>query len=429
MSRDSDQTPDDLAARAAALEVATAALTSRGGLDQALATPPFATLAPRERGFARMLAMTLLRRLGAIDAVLDARLQRPPPEPVRMLLRLGLAQALYLDTPAFAAVDTTVRLAGHAKATRGFKGLVNGVLRGALREPVAEDPQRLAPSWLYARWRAAYGAAAAIAIAAMIPEEPATDLTLRADEDAAALASELEAGVLPGGQLRTRRGGDVASWPGYAEGRWWVQDAAAAIPARLLDIRGGETALDLCAAPGGKALQLATAGAQVTALDRSADRLRRLSQSLERTGLAAEVVVADAAEWDDPRRFDAVLLDAPCSASGTFRRHPETLWLARAADIASLAAVQARLLDAACERTAPGGRLVYGVCSLEPEEGEAQIEALLKRQPAFTLAPVLAGQGGAPEASLTEKGWLRILPHHAPGGLDGFFAARLVRAP
>jgi 16S rRNA (cytosine967-C5)-methyltransferase len=428
VSRDSAQTPDDLAARAAALEVAAAALKSRGGLDQALARPPFSTLAPRERGFARMLAMTLLRRLGAINAVLDARLERPPPEPVLMLLRLGLAQALYLDTPAFAAVDTSVRLAGQAKATRGFKGLVNAVLRGALREPTPDDPQSLAPPWLYARWRAAYGEAAASAIAAMIADEPATDLTLRAAEDAEALAAELEAEILPGGQLRTRRGGDVAGWPGYAEGRWWVQDAAAAIPARLADVRPGETALDLCAAPGGKALQLAAAGATVTAVDRSADRLRRLSQSLERTGLAAEVVVADAADWADPRRFDAVLLDAPCSASGTFRRHPETLWLARPADIASLAAVQARLLDAAGERTASGGRLIYCVCSLEPEEGEAQVDAFLKRQPAFAVAAIAPGEGGAPEASVTQKGWLRILPTHAPGGLDGFFVARLVRS-
>jgi 16S rRNA (cytosine967-C5)-methyltransferase len=420
-------TNDDLSARAAALEVVRAALATRGGLDQALSRPPFAKLPPRDRGFARMLAMTLLRRLGAIDAALDARLGKPPPEGVKMLLRLGLAQALYLDTPAFAAVDTTVRLAAQDKATRPFKGLVNGVLRAVLREPAADDPQRLAPPWLFSRWRAAYGEAAAAAIAARIAEEPATDLTLRTPEDGGALAEVLEAEVLPGESLRTRRGGDVASWPAYAEGRWWVQDAAAAIPARLLNVSAGETALDLCAAPGGKALQLAAAGAQVTALDRSADRLRRLSESLARTGLSAEVVVADAAAWGEDRRFDAVLLDAPCSATGTFRRHPETLWLARPGDIASLAAVQTRLLDAAAERTAPGGRLVYCVCSLEPEEGEAQVDAFLKRQPAFSLSPISAGEGGAPEASAGPRGWLRILPHHAPGGLDGFFVARLTR--
>jgi 16S rRNA (cytosine967-C5)-methyltransferase len=334
-----------------------------------------------------------------------------------------------LDTPSFAAVDTTVRLAERDKGTQAFKGLINAVLRGLLRGPplAEDDPEGLAPGWLFARWRAAYGEDAARAIAARIVEEPATDLSLRDPADLAALADELEGEALPGGSLRLRQRGDVASWGGYAEGRWWVQDAAAAIPARLLGVSAGESVLDVCAAPGGKTLQLVAAGGAVTALDRSGPRLRRLAQALDRTGLSAEIVTADIAQWKDVRQFQAVLIDAPCSATGTFRRHPDVLWGSRPGDIAKLAGVQARLLDAAAERVRPGGRLVYCVCSLEPEEGEAQIEAFLKRRGDFALSPIAPGEGGAPEDAVTPAGLLRILPHQREGGLDGFFAARLIR--
>jgi 16S rRNA (cytosine967-C5)-methyltransferase len=425
-----NQPLDGLPAREAALALATAALDHRGGLEEAMERAPFDRLEPRDRALARMIAMTLLRRLGSIDRLLNPRLRKPPPAPVLMLLRLGVAQAFYLDTPSFAAVDTTVRLAERDKTTQAFKGLINAVLRGLLRgpAPAKDDPEALAPGWIFSRWSAAYGQADARAIAARIIEEPATDLTLRDGADAAELCLALEAQSLPGGSLRTRRRGDVATWSGYGEGRWWVQDAAAAVPARLLAAKPGERVLDVCAAPGGKTLQLAASGAQVTALDRSAPRLRRLTQTLERTGLNAEVVTGDLAGWRDARQFDAVLLDAPCSATGTFRRHPDVLWGSRPADIAKLAGVQARLLDAAAARLAPGGRMVYCVCSLEPEEGEAQIEAFLKRRSEFKLSPITPGEGGAPEASVTPGGLLRILPHHLEGGLDGFFAARLTRA-
>jgi 16S rRNA (cytosine967-C5)-methyltransferase len=417
-----------LPARAAALDLVEAALSRRNGLEEGLARSSLAALAGRDRAFALALTLAALRWLGPIDRALAARLAKPPPERVRTILRLGLAQALALGTPAHAAVATSVDLAGGQGSTRGFKGLVNAVLRAVLREPPAlDDPEAFAPPWLYARWRAAYGEAAA-GIAAMIREEPATDLTPKDPAETAALAEALEAEALPGGSLRTRRRGDVAGWPGFAEGRWWVQDAAAAIPARLLGVRPGEAALDLCAAPGGKTLQLAAAGAAVVAVDRSAARLRRVSENLARLGLSAELAAADATAWDDARRFDAVLLDAPCSATGTFRRHPDVLWAARPGDVASLAGVQARLLDAAAARVRPGGRLVYCVCSLEPEEGEAQTQAFLARQTAFALAPVAAGEGGAPEASRRPDGTLRILPQHRPGGLDGFYAARFVRA-
>ena len=418
------QAPSDgLAAREAALHLLDATLARRGGLEEALGSGVFSRLEPRDRAFARALAMAALRHLGPIDRALDGKLQRDPPARVRHILRLGAAQAFWLDVPDFAAVSTSVEMAQSDRASRPFKGLVNAVLRRLLADgaPPA-DPEALAPAWLYARWRAAYGKDAD-AIAAKIAEEPATDLTLRDPAKPPALEGEL----LPGGSFRVGQKGDITLWPGYAEGDWWVQDAAAAVPARLLDVKPGETALDLCAAPGGKTLQLAAAGASVTALDRSAPRLRRLKENLARIGLTAEVVVADAAEWKDERTFDAVLLDAPCASTGTFRRNPDVLWSITPPDIAKLAGVQARLLDSAAARVKPGGRLVYCVCSLEPEEGEAQAATFLKRHPEFKAVAIEPGEGGAPETSATSQGWLRILPHHLPGGLDGFFAARFVR--
>jgi len=417
-----------LPARAAALELLTAALSRRAGLDEGLSHPALAALAPRDRAFARALTMATLRRLGPIDGVLQARVRKAPPERIVNVLRLGAAQLLVLKTPPHAAVGATVDLVAAEKGGQAFKGLVNAVLRGLTREPPdLDDPTLLAPTWLLARWRAAFGEAEARAVAALIPEEPATDLTPQGAAEATELAPQLEAEVLPGGTLRAGLKGEVSTWPGFADGRWWVQDASAAVPARLLATRAGETALDLCAAPGGKTLQLAAAGAKVTALDRSAGRIRRVSENLARTGLGAEVVVADAAEWRDTRTFDAVLLDAPCSATGTFRRHPDVLWVASPADIPKLAAVQSRLLDSAARRVKLGGRLVYCVCSLEPEEGEGQVAAFLARTPGFALDRITAGEGGAPEASLRADGTLRILPHHLAGGTDGFYVARMKR--
>lgn len=423
--------PPGLPARQAALALIRAALERRNGLDEAMATSVFRDLSVQDRAFARALAMVVLRRMGSLDRALDTRLTRSPPMAVRELLRIGLAQMLFLDVPDFAAVATTVRLAERDGKLRPYKGLINAVLRGLLREPAPEPPDEAdIPDWLFRRWAVQFGEAAARATAVAGRTELATDLSLRDPADAAALAEALPAEILPGGGLRAARQGDVAQWPGFAEGRWWVQDAAAAVPARLLAVRPGETALDLCAAPGGKTLQLAAAGAEVTAVDRSEPRLRRLRENLARTGLKAEVVVADAQTWADPRQFDAVLLDAPCTATGTFRRNPEVLRAARPAEIAKLADVQHRLLDAAAPRVKPGGRLVYCVCSLEREEGETQVLAFLRRHPEFRLEPADPAAAGAPAEALATEGWLRILPGHWPerGGLDGFFAARMVRA-
>jgi 16S rRNA (cytosine967-C5)-methyltransferase len=419
---------DGLPAREGALALIEAALSRRGGLDEAASANAFRFLEPRERAFARALAMAALRHLGPIDRALAGKLAKEPPPRVRNLLRLGATQAFFLEVPAFAAVATSVELAGANKTSRPFKGLVNAVLRGLLRDGGLSDAsEHLAPPWLYARWVSAFGRDTADAVAAQIGFEPATDLSLRPDFDAAALAAELEGEILPGGTLRTERRGDVSAWPAFEDGVWWIQDAAAAIPARLLNLRPGETALDLCAAPGGKTLQMVAAGAQVVAVDRSPARLGRVTENLARMNLTAEVIAADAGVWEDTRTFDAVLLDAPCSATGTFRRHPDVLWAARPGDVASLAGVQGKLLDSAAGRLKPGGRLVYCVCSLEPEEGEAQVEAFLARRPDMRLDPVASEEGGSPAASLTPRGTLRILPHHREGGLDGFFAARFVK--
>jgi 16S rRNA (cytosine967-C5)-methyltransferase len=415
-------------AREAALDLVQAALGRRAGLEAALEGPALAGLSAQDRAFARALAMTTLRRLGQIDRLLEARLTRAPPDRVRTILRLGATQIFFLQVPDYAAVDASVAQARADRASAPFKGLVNAVLRGLVRDaPKFDDPAELAPPWLFARWRTAHGEAAALATAAMIAEEPATDLTPRDPAEAAALAEALEGEVLPGGSVRRGGRGRIEEWAGFEEGRWWVQDAAAAIPARLLGVAAGETALDMCAAPGGKTLQLAAAGAKVTALDRSAPRLRRLAESLARTGLAAEIVATPAETWDDPRGFDAVLLDAPCTSTGTFRRNPDVLWTLRPADIAKLAEVQSRLLDAAAARVRPGGRLVYCVCSLESEEGEGQARAFLKRHRDFELAPIAAGEGGTPAESVAADGWLRILPPHLQGGLDGFFVVRFRR--
>lgn len=407
-----------------------AALEKRTGLDDELAKSPARELSPADRGFARACAMGALRRLGEIDQILGRRLKTMPGLPTMTILRIAVAQMLVLDTPAFAAVSTAVKLAERDNKTRPYKNLINAVLRGIDRDGFGETkPEANLPDWLGARWQATYGDEAFAGLALATRFEPATDLTLAPSADSEVLAEALDAVVLPGGTLRTELRGDVANWPHFEDGNWWIQDAAAAIPARLLDVKAGETALDLCAAPGGKTMQLAAAGATVVALDRSASRLKRLKENFARTGLTAEVVAIPAEDWEDTRQFDAVLLDAPCSATGTYRRNPEALRAVRPADIAKLADVQHRLLDVAADKVKPGGRLVYCVCSLEREEGETQMLAFLRRNSAFKTVAADPAKVGAPQEALTKEGWLRVLPGQWAdrGSLDGFFIALLER--
>jgi 16S rRNA (cytosine967-C5)-methyltransferase len=420
-------------ARAVAFDLVEAVLDRKRPLDVALEDHPgIAALSDRDRAFARNLVATTLRRLGQIDALVDHCLERPLPRkarPVRTLLRLGVCQLLFLETPAHAAIDTTVSLAqkrGHGP----HKALVNAVLRRLSREGRRllddQDAARLnTPEWLWESWREAYGEEVCRAIAEAHLGEPPLDLTPR--EDAAGWAERLQGTELSTGTVRRKSGGSVARLPGFSEGAWWVQDAAAALPAKLLGDLGGLRVIDLCAAPGGKTAQLVLAGARVTAVDRSPKRLERLSANLARLGLEAETVVADATLWRPAEPADAVLVDAPCTATGTIRRHPDIARLKTPDEVAKLAALQARLLAAATEMARPGGTIVYSTCSLQPEEGPAIVEALLASGGPLTRVPVASGEVGGLAQVLTPEGDLRSLPCHLAdeGGLDGFYAARL----
>jgi len=393
-------------------------------------------LDPRDRGLVRSIVLATLRHLGALRLALAATLEKGMPKKgqgIEWTLLIGATQILYMDVPDHAAVDLAVRAVRHQARTAPFAGLVNAVLRNIARQraefETPADPFADTPHWLAMRWRKTYGDPVAAGIALAHRAEPTLDLTVKSGADPALVPEGL---LLPTGSLRLTSQVPVEDLPGYAEGQWWVQDAAAALPARLINARPGERIADLCAAPGGKTAQLALTGAQVTALDRSAERLKRLTLNLERLGLTAEIRVGDALAFD-AAPFDAILLDAPCSATGTIRRHPDVAWTKKAGDITSLAGVQAKMLDRAAALLTSGGRLVYCTCSLEPEEGELQIAALLRRNPDLVRAPIRPEEIGGLAQCLNADGELRTLPSHLPNevsrlsGLDGFFAARLVR--
>lgn len=434
--------PAGLGARESAVRLVGAVTRNHRSLDEALAKE-FASseLAARDRALARLIAATTLRRWGELDTMMASFLEKPLPEGktgnLWPILLCAAAQLLFLNTPAHAAVGLAVEQARRDRHAKRYDRLVNALLRRVTREiaGVREGEHLLRlnfPAWLFNRWSATYGEDTARAIAQASLEEAALDLSVKAEPDV--WAERLGGVVLPTGTVRLKSGGRVEELAGYEDGAWWVQDAAAALPARLLgDVAGLEIA-DLCAAPGGKTAELAAAGARVTAVEQSGTRLKRLEGNLQRLSLSAEIVEADAATWQPGKTFDAVLVDAPCTATGTIRRHPDILHLKREDDIAALAELQTRLLDSAATLVKPGGMLVYCTCSLEPEEGEAQIAAFIARVPHFKRVPIRAGENGIDSAWITAEGDLRTLPCHLPqevsglSGLDGFYAARLVHS-
>lgn len=430
-----------LPARRAAAGLLQAVLRDNQPLDEALLHSPAARLmdsmAVRDRALARAIASTSLRRKGQIEDVLQHFLDKQPPRKagaLREILLAGACQILFLDTPGHAAIDLAVTLAKQSRKSAPFAKLVNAVLRRVAEkgpEIVAEQnaAQLNTPEWLWSKWCTAYGEVTARKIAEAHLHEATLDLSVK--EAPSDWASRLGGIVLPTGSVRLAAGGRVDALEGFEDGTWWVQDAAAAIPARLLgDVRGRDVA-DLCAAPGGKTAQLAAAGANVTAVDSSEKRLERLRENLGRLKLTAAIVNEDVTTWRPSEKFDAVLLDAPCSGTGTLRRHPDIAHLKTAKDITELCTLQEKLLSHAAALVKPGGSLLYCTCSLEPEEGENQIARFLEDTPHFTYDPIRAGEAGVQAEWLNGAGQLRTLPYMMDtgdtnlNGMDGFFAARL----
>lgn len=438
--------PAGLVARELAVHLVAGVLMHKRPFEHVLAGasagPRFAGLEPRDRALARAVAATVLRRQGELEHVLKAFLERPLPSDQGRLwpiLLTGAAQLVCLDMAAHAVVDLAVATTRRDRGAHRFAKLVNAVLRRvAERGPellAGKDRVRLdIPDWLWQRWSATYGPDTARRIAEASLKEAALDISVKGDEaEARAWAERLGGRLLSTGSIRLAPHGRIEDLPGYAEGAWWVQDAAAALVARVAGDVADRTVADLCAAPGGKTAALAAAGALVTAVDKAASRLDRLRENLRRLRLPAGVVEADAAAWSPGRTFDVVLLDAPCTATGTIRRHPDILRLKQPEDVARLADLQRAMLAHAATLVRPGGLLVYSTCSLEPEEGEAQIEALLAARPEFARVPIAAAEIGAEPAWISRDGDLRTLPFHLDqepaelSGIDGFYVARLRR--
>jgi 16S rRNA (cytosine967-C5)-methyltransferase len=427
---------DDIAARAAACDVLADVLRKHRRANDSFGAA-VKSLEPRDRAFVRMLVSTTLRRLGQVDAVLDVFLAKWPADQIVDVLRLGTAQLLFLDTSPYAAVATAVTLAKRHHQRLG--GLVNAVLRRVSEKGKAiiadQEAVRLTtPVWLWESWLAAYGEPVTRGTAEIHLAEPPLDLSIKDLSRAGDWASCLGGHMLPTGTVRCKNAGRIQDLEGFADGAWWVQDAAAALPARVLlhalaDC-AGKTVIDLCAAPGGKTIQLAIAGCDVPAVYIEGKRLERVRQNLSRLQLNANVVEGDAITWRPPALVDAVLLDAPCSATGTIRRHPDLPFLKRASDIAVLADMQKKLLAAAVEMVKPSGLIFYSVCSLQPEERRQAIESFLAADARVTLEKIPPAAVGGEIQFISPRGELRTLPCQWPehGGLDGFYGALLRKA-
>jgi 16S rRNA (cytosine967-C5)-methyltransferase len=411
--------PIGTASRRAALRLLDAVLRKGLPLEAALDTAARDLDRADDRGFAHAIASEALRRLTDLDDLIDSATRQPLPDDAkaRFALRIALVQALALGTPPHAAIATVLPL-----VEGGPRRLVHGVFGTLMRSNARlPEPPHL-PRAVEERWIEAWGPSAAEAASRLLAAQPPLDLI-------GAPPTDLEGTSLMPGHLRLAQGTAVAGLTGFGEGKWWVQDISASIPARLLGPGDGRNALDLCAAPGGKTMQLAAAGFAVTAVDVSRDRLARLRENLARTGLSAEIAAADVMKWKPAAPADAILLDAPCSATGIYRRHPDVLHRVRPRAIAELAAGQQAMLARAADWLRPGGTLVYAVCSLEPEEGERVAEAFLAARADYALVPIAGDElptGIAPSPS----GTLRILPGtlEAEGGADSFFVARFRRA-
>ncbi|WP_372803172.1 RsmB/NOP family class I SAM-dependent RNA methyltransferase [Paracoccus seriniphilus] len=394
----------------------------RDGLSLADQSASLKALTPSEQARAARLAAETLRHQSRADLVLADYVSRKPAPQIADVLRLGTVELLHLGGAAHGVVHANVTLCrGLGKRGNAAAGMVNAVLRKVSRHQGWQDlPPQPMPDWLRGPVVAAYGEDAAIAIEAAHQNAAPLDLTVKST------ATTLEnAEPLPTGSLRLRGQVQVSALPGFESGDWWVQDAAAALPVRLLDPQPDEHIADLCAAPGGKTMQLAAAGAKVDAIDISSARLKRVAENLSRCGLSANLTRADALTWKPEQPLDAILLDAPCSATGTIRRHPDLPFLRDGSGMAQLVALQSRLIDHALELLRPGGRLVYAVCSLLPDEGEAQIKAALARHPGLTVEPVTLP--GVEPGWITPEGGIRLRPDYWPerGGMDGFYMARL----
>jgi 16S rRNA (cytosine967-C5)-methyltransferase len=395
-------------------------------------------LSPQDRAFTRRLVISTLRHYGLLQAVLAKVLKKPLAQKHRLtelLLALGTAQAQSLDIPPYAAVHTTVELA--KVYAPPHVALCNAILKKTTRPTASQgiDAARAnTPAWLWQRWQAQYGEATTRAIALAHLDEPRLHLSFVSDEAKQRFLAQLGEGegepvFLPPATLSLAHGGTVAHLPDYDQGTWWVQDVAASLPVRLFGECQGKTVVDLCAAPGGKTAQLLSAGAEVIAVDKSPRRLTRLKDNLARLRLHAEVVCADARVFTLRNKVDAVLVDAPCSATGILRRHPDVAWQRTEADITRLATVQQQLMGHAATLLKPGGVLVYAVCSLEQEEGEAQVLDFLETHPDFRRTPVTPREFGGQGLYVGAAGDVRTLPCYLTelGGMDGFYAARLVK--
>lgn len=390
------------------------------------------TLEPRDRAFTRLLVAVTLRRLGQLDHWINSRLEKPDAlqaVSVRDILRLGLAQLVFLGTPAHAVVNTSVDLAEKSQHAKRYKSLINAVLR-RLSENLPERDENVefnTPVWLWNEWVEDYGPDRAFEIAYANLNEASLDLTVKQNPDE--WATQLEGTVLPGGSVRLPSGGRIQDIAGFEEGEWWVQDVAASLPAKLLGDVEGYTVVDLCAAPGGKTAQLANAGADVTALDRAAKRIHILNQNMERLGFTVKTETADGAVWKPKELVDAVLLDAPCSATGTIRRHPDILSLKTKIDVDRLVDLQTRLLENAATMVKVGGLILYCTCSLQKKEGEDQAKAFLEKHKNFDLVPIRKEEIDNAQDFITPEGYVRTFPFYlsAQGGMDGFFIARFAR--